>query len=66
VAINEVKKQAIIEYLGNNPICKASELSALIGVNASRTKVYLRELIADGIVIAEGANRNRTYRLKPQ
>ncbi|MDR1574237.1 MAG: hypothetical protein LBS24_08000, partial [Clostridiales Family XIII bacterium] len=63
-AISEAKKQAIIEYLASHTFCKSGELSALLSVNASRTKVYLRELIAEGIVIAEGANRNRTYRLK--
>jgi hypothetical protein len=28
--------------------------------------VYLQELAAGGIVIIEGENRNRTYRLKPK
>ena len=63
VAISDIKKQMIINYLNENDICKASEISALLQVNASRTKVYLQELVADGIVVAEGANRNRTYRL---
>jgi predicted HTH transcriptional regulator len=63
-AISNQKKQSIIQYLTDNPIGKSGELSALIGVNSSRTKVYLQELIADGLIVAEGANRNRTYRLK--
>jgi predicted HTH transcriptional regulator len=63
-AISKQKKQVIIDYLTGHPACKSKELSDLLGVNASRTKVYLRALIADGVVIAEGANRNRTYRLK--
>jgi len=64
VAISEVKKKAIVDYLSEHGSCKASELSELLEVNASRTKVYLKELIADNLVIADGANRNRTYRLK--
>ena len=64
VAISEVKKKAIVDYLSEHGSCKASELSELLEVNASRTKVYLKELIAEGLVIADGANRNRTYRLK--
>jgi predicted HTH transcriptional regulator len=64
VAVRELKKQAIIEYLASHPVCKASELSVPTGVSVSRTKVYLRELVADGVIIAEGANRNRTYHLK--
>ena len=63
VAISEQKKQAIINHLAGRESCGSKELSDLIGVNASRTKVYLQELIADGIVAAEGANKNRTYRL---
>jgi predicted HTH transcriptional regulator len=63
-AISEQKKQAIIDYLTEHPSSKSKELSELLGVNASRTKVYLQELIADGVVAAEGGNRNRTYRLK--
>jgi predicted HTH transcriptional regulator len=64
VAISKAKKQAIIDYLSGHDVCKASEISALLEVNTSRTKVYLKELITDGIVISEGGNRNRTYRLK--
>jgi|GEM_PF-4269361 len=63
-AISKQKKRVIIQYLTVNPLGKSGELSALIGVNSSRTKVYLQELVADGFIIAEGANRNRTYRLK--
>ena len=63
-AISKQKKQAIMQYLTENPIGKSGEISALIGVNSSRTKVYLQELIADGFIVAEGANRNRIYRLK--
>ena len=44
--------------------CRTSDLSALLEINASRTKVYLKELITDGVIVAEGANRNRVYRLK--
>jgi predicted HTH transcriptional regulator len=64
VAISEIKKQAIVDYLAEHDVCKTSDLTALLDINVSRTKVYLQELIADGFVVAEGANRNRTYRLK--
>jgi len=63
-AIGNQKKLAIIKYLTENPIGKSSELSNLVGVNSSRVKVYLHELIAEGYIVAEGANRNRSYRLK--
>ena len=65
-AISKQKKQAIIQYLAEHPFGKAVDLSALVGVNSSRIKVYLQELIADGIIIAEGAKRNRIYRLRTE
>lgn len=33
-------------------------------VTLSRTRDYFAELIREGVTIAEGANRNRVYRLK--
>jgi len=64
LAISEVKQKAIVDYLAAHSSCKAIDLSALLELNASRTKVYLKEVITDGLVIADVANRNRTYRLK--
>jgi predicted HTH transcriptional regulator len=62
-AINLRKKQEIINYLHEHPSSKSKELAELLGINVSRTKVYLRELFDDGAIVPEGANRNRTYRL---
>ena len=62
--LSNQKKQAIISYLFETPFCISKDISVLLNINSSRTKVYLKELITDGIIIAEGANRNRTYRLK--
>jgi len=36
----------------------------LLNIKLTRSRDILNSLIADGIVVAEGANRNRTYRLK--
>ncbi len=57
-------KHAIIEYLTDGTTAKSAELARLVGVKSSRVKVLLRELIASGVVVSEGANRNRIYRLK--
>jgi predicted 3-demethylubiquinone-9 3-methyltransferase (glyoxalase superfamily) len=35
-----------------------------VGIGPSRARVYLQELIAEGKIVAEGTNRNRTYRIK--
>ena len=57
-------KETIIAYLTDTPEAKASSIAEFIGLKPSRTRDYLNELIAEGIVVAEGSNRNRTYRLK--
>ena len=64
VAISYIQKQKIIDYLTENGVCRASELSDLLGVTQARVRVLLSQLTVDGTVIANGANRNRTYRLK--
>lgn len=54
----------IIEYLKDHPNSKTQDISLEIGLKQSRTKVYLSELVDDGKIVANGANRNRTYSLK--
>ena len=63
-AINVRNRQAIIAFIKDNGTVKASQVAAAIGLQPSRSRDYLSELIQDGIIIAEGANRNRVYRLK--
>ena len=43
---------------------KASDVAVATGLKPSRTRDYLRELVEEGTVVAEGSNRNRVYRLK--
>lgn len=62
--VSKLQKQTIIEYLTDNASAKSSELSELLDVKSTRIKNLLNELISDGVVIPEGANRNRRYRLK--
>ena len=58
------QKNEIIAYLTDHISAKNTELAELLGVKSTRIKQLLKELIDDGIVVAEGSNRNRTYRLK--
>ncbi len=62
--IADIQKDTIIEYLTDHVSAKNRELSELLGVKSTRIKNLLSELISDGIIVAEGANRNRTYRLR--
>lgn len=63
-AINAKMKETIIAYLTDHAEAKAASIAEYIGLKPSRTRDYLKELVAEGIVAAEGGNRNRTYRLK--
>lgn len=58
------QKAAIIDFLTDNVSGTNAELCQLLGLQTTRVKELLADLIADGIVVAEGANRNRTYKLK--
>ena len=57
-------KETIVEYLTDHAAAKSAEIADLLGLKASRTKALLSEMIEDEIIVAEGGNRNRTYRLK--
>lgn len=63
-AITENAKQIIIEYLTDHVSASCAEIARVLNLHSSRTRDYLVALIADGVIVAEGANRNRTYRLK--
>ena len=54
----------MIDYLTDHSSAKAAEIAEYVGLKPSRARDYLTELISDEIIVAEGGNRNRTYRLK--
>ena len=58
------QKEEIIAYLTDYVSAKSSDIAELLGVKSTRAKKLLSELIAEEIVVAEGGNRNRTYKLK--
>ena len=58
------QKQVVVEYLTNKVSTISREIADVLGVGLSRAKIILRELIAEDVVVAEGADKNRTYRLK--
>lgn len=57
-------KLKIIDYLTDHVEGKASDFTELLGLKSSRTRDYLSKLVEEDIIVAEGSNRNRTYRLK--
>ena len=60
---NEQRK-IIIEYVKQKEVIRSSELLDVLNVGDQRIRKLLLELVNENILIAEGANRNRTYRLK--
>ena len=54
----------IIECLTDHPVAKSVEIAEFVNLKPSRVRDYLAELINEDIVVAEGGNRNRTYRVK--
>ena len=58
------KKDMIIAYLTDHVSATGAELCELLDLQPTRIRTIVREMIAEGIVVAEGGNRNRTYRLK--
>ena len=54
----------IIVYLTDHVSATGAELCELLDLQPTRIRTILREMIAEGIVVAEGGNRNRTYKLK--
>ena len=57
-------REVIVAYLTENISAKCSEISALIGISDSRTRAVLSKMIEDNILVTEGENRNRVYKLK--
>ncbi|MBD5145376.1 MAG: AAA family ATPase [Ruminococcus sp.] len=63
-AINETNKQRIIEYLKDHISAGSLDIADYLGLKSSRTRDYLNELIAEDVVVSEGGNKNRKYKLK--
>lgn len=58
------QKNEIITYLTDHISARSADIAELLGVKSTRAKKLLSELITEGIVVAEGGNRNRTYKLR--
>ena len=59
----KAKEYAILEYLGRVDKAKTVDIAAVIGLGPDRTRVILASMAKRNIIVAEGANRNRIYRL---
>ena len=62
--IAKQRKSDILQYLTDTPEASSTQIADAIGLQVSRTKMYLAELVSDGAVVVEGSSRTRKYRLK--
>lgn len=56
------RKRQISELFERDPSLQASEVARFLGVTRQTAHRYLRELVADGRLIVEGAGRSTRYR----
>ncbi len=61
---SQIQKQAVINYLTKKRFTKTTEIAELLGVKNARARCLLGELVLEGIIVTEGENRNRIYKLK--
>ena len=62
--ITVYRKELIIQYLTEHVTASASKLAEVLDLKASRVRELLSQLQAEGLIAAEGGNRNRIYKLK--
>ena len=58
------QKNEIITYLTDHVSAKNTDIAELLGVKSTRVKQLLKELLDEGVIVAEGSNKNRVYKLK--
>lgn len=58
------QKNEIIMYLTDHASAKNADIAELLGVKSTRVKQLLKELLDEDVIVAEGSNKNRVYKLK--
>ena len=58
------KRTIVIDYIRRNGEAKTEELVKLLDSSTTRTKVLIYQLVDEGVLVACGGNRNRTYKLR--
>ena len=57
------QREIIIDLTKEKGEVKSTDLLDILNVGDTRAKTLLRGLAAEGTLVPEGSNRNRTYRL---
>ena len=63
--IKESDRRTIFaEYMSQHGASTTAEMAAFSGLSPQRTRAILSKMVDDGIIIAEGSNKARKYRLQ--
>ena len=63
---NNENRRQIIDFIADNGISDSKSVSKAIGLKPSRTRDYLKQLVAEGILETEGEYKSRKYKIKKQ
>lgn len=58
------QRQSVIEYLTREIKADCKTIAELLGISRPRARAVLTKMVKEEIVVTEGSNRNRTYKLK--
>ncbi len=61
---NKEYRRQITNFIADNEISDSKTVSKAIGLKASRTRDYLKQLVDEGILEIEGEYKNRKYKIK--
>ena len=61
---NDDYRRQITDFIADNKISDSKTVSKAIGLKASRTRDYLKQLVDEGILEIEGEYKNRKYKIK--
>ena len=61
---NDEYRRQITDFIADNKISDSKTVSKAIGLKASRTRDYLKQLVDEGILEIEGEYKNRKYKIK--
>ena len=63
-SIYSKQKQIVIEYLTRETRSNCKTIAELLEISSPRARAVLTKMVDEEIIVTEGRNRNRTYRLK--
>ena len=58
------RRTIFAEYMSQHGASTTAEMAAFSGLSPQRTRAILSKMVDDGIIIAEGSNKTRKYRLQ--